>query len=61
MWNRGTVSDAWEQRVHELLLTMTEQGTLSEDELVAALDQPIVFARPDAVAQPAAAQPAAAP
>jgi hypothetical protein len=54
MWARGALTDGWEQRVRELLFKMTEQRALSEDGLVAALDQPLVFAGP-VVAQPASA------
>jgi hypothetical protein len=44
MWSRGSPSDAWEQRVDELLRTMNGQGTLTDEELFAALEEPIVFA-----------------
>jgi len=40
---RGTPSDAWEQRVDDILLKMTEQGTLSDEDLLRALSEPIVF------------------
>ena len=46
MWERGVVTDAWEHRVDELLWTMNGQGNLSDEELHAALWEPIVFARP---------------
>jgi penicillin-binding protein 1A len=48
MWTRGTLSEAWEQRVDDLLRTMSGQGSLTDDELSAALEEPIVFARPAA-------------
>jgi Transglycosylase len=41
---RGALSDTWEQRVHDILLRMSEQGTLTTDELLRALAEPIVFA-----------------
>jgi hypothetical protein len=40
---RGTPSDAWEQRVDDILLKMTEQGALSDEDLGRALSEPIVF------------------
>ena len=40
---RGTPSDAWEQRVDDILLKMTEQGTLSGEDFLRALSEPIVF------------------
>jgi hypothetical protein len=46
MWSRGSVSEAWEQRVDDLLRTMNGQGTLTDGELDEALGEPIVFARP---------------
>jgi hypothetical protein len=47
MWNRGWLSDAWEQRVDGLLRTMNAQGTLTEEELGAALLDSLPFASPD--------------
>jgi hypothetical protein len=47
MWNRGWVSEAWEQRVDDLLRTMYGQGNLTGEELEAALGEPLVFARPE--------------
>jgi membrane peptidoglycan carboxypeptidase len=61
MWSRGAPTDAWETRVQELLLTMSEQGALDPDQLATALAEPLVFASPDAVAAQPAPQPAAAP
>ncbi|BDG06136.1 transglycosylase domain-containing protein [Anaeromyxobacter oryzae] len=52
MWDRGTLSEAWEQRVDELLLKMLEQGAITDDALATALREPVVFARPDALARP---------
>ncbi|WP_242344832.1 transglycosylase domain-containing protein [Anaeromyxobacter terrae] len=40
---RGSPSDAWEQRVEHILLKMTEQGALSDEDLLRALSEPIVF------------------
>jgi hypothetical protein len=48
MWNRGTLSDAWELRVDDLLRELTAQGTLTVEELAAALVAPLPFARPEA-------------
>ncbi len=44
MFAKGAPTESWEQRVNELLLKMTSQGALSDDQLVDALYQPIVFA-----------------
>jgi monofunctional biosynthetic peptidoglycan transglycosylase len=41
---RGAPSAAWEQRVQEILLRMSNQGALGPDELLRALAEPIVFA-----------------
>jgi penicillin-binding protein 1A len=51
MWTRGSLSPAWEQRVDDLLRTMNGQGTLTEDELTAALGERIVFANPAAAGE----------
>ncbi len=51
MWERGAPSEAWEQRVDELLRTMHAQGTLSDEELEAALGEHIVFAHPATAAE----------
>ncbi|WP_242336540.1 MULTISPECIES: transglycosylase domain-containing protein [unclassified Anaeromyxobacter] len=40
---RGSPSDAWEQRVEDILHKMTEQGALSDEDLLRALSEPIVF------------------
>jgi hypothetical protein len=45
MLARGEPSPTWRERVDALLLRMSEQGALSDDELLRALDQPILFAR----------------
>jgi hypothetical protein len=45
MYVRGAPSPAWEDRVDALLLKMTEQGVLTDEELLHALEEPIVFAR----------------
>ncbi|HSN91414.1 MAG TPA: biosynthetic peptidoglycan transglycosylase [Anaeromyxobacteraceae bacterium] len=42
---RGEPSASWRDRVDALLLKMSEQGVLSEDQLLEALGRPIVFAR----------------
>jgi penicillin-binding protein 1A len=52
MWDRGALSDAWNQRVDELLLKMNVQGVVGDDALVAALAQPLAFANPQAIASP---------
>lgn len=44
MYARGALWDSWEQKVAELLLRMSEVGVLSEEELLAALAEPLVFA-----------------
>ncbi len=53
MWSKGAPSEAWEQHVDDLLRTMNGQGSLTDEELLAALDEPIVFARPAAADAPA--------
>ena len=57
MWTRGLLSEAWQQRVDDLLRTMNGQGTLTDDELRAALEEPIVFASPGTDGSPAAPWP----
>ena len=54
MWSRGWLSDAWEQRVDGLLRTMNAQGFLTDDELAAALLEPLAFARPSSEPERAA-------
>lgn len=44
MYARGALWESWEQKVAELLLRMSEVGVLSEEELLAALAEPLVFA-----------------
>jgi len=46
MWEQGATTEAWDQRVDELLLKLEEQGVLSDDQLVAAMREPLAFARP---------------
>jgi len=43
MYARGAPSDAWEARVNGLLFKMTEQGALSDDQLVEGLSAPLYF------------------
>jgi penicillin-binding protein 1A len=43
MYARGALTEGWEQKVAELLLRMSEYGVLSNEELLAALAEPIVF------------------
>jgi hypothetical protein len=43
MHDRGAMSEAWKQRVHDLLLKMTEQGVLGDEDLLRALAEPVVF------------------
>jgi penicillin-binding protein 1A len=53
MWERGAPTDAWNQRLDDLLLKMCEQRAIDGDALVAALAEPLAFARPpDALARP---------
>ena len=42
---RGAMTDAWEQRVSEILLHMNDHGVIDEDVLVRALAEPLAFAR----------------
>jgi membrane peptidoglycan carboxypeptidase len=44
MFARGFASEAWEARVNDLLFRMTEQGALTDDELVEGLAAPLFFA-----------------
>ncbi len=57
MWTRGSLSEAWQQRVDDLLRTMKGQGTITDEELQAALEEPIVFANAGASGSPADAGP----
>jgi membrane peptidoglycan carboxypeptidase len=43
MYDRGAISETWKRRVHDVLLKMTEQGVLGDDDLVRALAEPVVF------------------
>ena len=42
---RGALTEAWEQRVSEILLHMNGHGVIDDDALVRALAEPLVFAR----------------
>ncbi|MFY3745219.1 transglycosylase domain-containing protein [Anaeromyxobacter sp. Red801] len=55
MWARGAPTEAWDQRVDELLLKMAAQQVLDPDALDAALVEPLAFARPGAALGPGAA------
>jgi penicillin-binding protein 1A len=44
MYARGALTEGWEQKLAECLLRLSELGVLSEEELLAALAEPIVFA-----------------
>jgi penicillin-binding protein 1A len=52
MYARGALWESWEQKVAELLLRMSEVGVLSDEELVAALAEPVVFAGVMTIAGP---------
>jgi hypothetical protein len=43
MYARGFPSEAWEAHVNDLLFRMTEQGALTDDELVEGLAAPLFF------------------
>lgn len=43
MYDRGAVTEAWKRRVDDVLLKMTRQGVLGDDDLVRALAEPVVF------------------
>jgi membrane peptidoglycan carboxypeptidase len=43
MYARGFPSEAWEARVNDLLFRMTEQGALTDAELVEGLEAPLFF------------------
>jgi monofunctional biosynthetic peptidoglycan transglycosylase len=43
MYERGFPSDRWEARVNDLLFKMTEQGALSDDQLLEGLEAPLQF------------------
>jgi penicillin-binding protein 1A len=45
MWSRGWLSEHWQERLDGLLRAMNSQGNLTEDELSAALAQPLTFGR----------------
>ncbi len=44
MFARGSPTDAWEERVDELLRKMTSHGAISDDDFLRAVREPIVFA-----------------
>ncbi len=44
MFARGSATEAWEERVDELLLKMTAHGVISDAQLLEALREPILFA-----------------
>ncbi len=44
MFAKGEVPNFWEERVEGILFKMTEQGVLTGDQLLQALEEPIVFA-----------------
>ncbi|WP_232287441.1 transglycosylase domain-containing protein [Anaeromyxobacter dehalogenans] len=54
MWARGAPTQAWDQRVDDLLLKMAAQQVLDPDTLDAALVEPLAFARPGAAVGPGA-------
>ncbi len=43
MYDRGSPTDRWEAHVNDILLKMTEQGALSDDQLVEGLETPLYF------------------
>ncbi len=43
MHDRGAMSEAWRRRVEDVLLKMTEQGVLGDEDLFRALAEPVVF------------------
>ncbi|HET8541546.1 MAG TPA: biosynthetic peptidoglycan transglycosylase [Anaeromyxobacter sp.] len=43
MYERGSPSERWEAHVNDLLFKMTEQGALSDDQLVEGLEAPLYF------------------
>ncbi len=45
MRDRGAMSEAWRRRVEDVLLKMTEQGVLGDEDLARALAEPVVFTR----------------
>lgn len=53
-YTRGELDDAWNERLRVLLLHMAEQGSITEDQLVEALDAPLRFANRTAALDPAA-------
>ncbi len=44
-YDRGALTEAWNQRVNELLLKMREAGQLTDEQFANALAEPLVFAR----------------
>ncbi|MGC3997024.1 MAG: biosynthetic peptidoglycan transglycosylase [Anaeromyxobacter sp.] len=57
MWNRGATTETWDARVDRLLGRMAEQGSLTPEELEAALAQRLVFASPSAAVPPGTEEP----
>ncbi len=43
MYDRGFPTDRWETHVNQLLLKMTEQGALSEEQAVEGIEAPLYF------------------
>jgi len=43
MHDRGAMSETWRRRVEDVLLKMTEQGVLGDEDLFRALAEPVVF------------------
>jgi hypothetical protein len=61
LFARGAPTETWEARVRDLLFTMNQQGTLTDDQLAEALAQPVTFASAaTALPAPASATGAAA-
>ena len=45
LFERGEMTEGWLERIDAILLRMAAFGQLGEDELMEALQQPLVFAR----------------
>lgn len=50
-FTRGSLTEAWETRVHDLLVKMHDQNVLTDMEYMDAVEAPIAFRKPEAGAQ----------
>jgi len=58
-FTRGGLDDAWNDRLRVILLHMAEQGVVTEDQLIEALEAPLLFANGASALEPVAQEPVA--